>query len=136
MLDHDKGQRFLTQDERGIVVEALMETKQQSFDTLRSKLGFSEDMTFNTERGGRDKLKGHETDSAMSSKNGVGKRWRKLSDDVKDNVISICLIETQDDVAVRRLVGECGLTEEEAIRLPLCICPKIIWDSVVRRSNV
>jgi CRISPR-associated endonuclease Csn1 len=112
------GERRLTDKERKVVVDALLTTKQQSFDDLRKpkKLGFHEDMTFNIERGGRDKLKGHETDSAMSSSKGVGKRWKTLADDVKDRVIDICVRETQDDVALRRLVEECGLTPNEAER--------------------
>lgn len=116
VLDHSGGQRVLTQKERETVVESLMETKQQSFDALRKKLKFTDDMTFNIERGGRDKLKGHETDAAMSSNKGIGKHWRKLSDDIKNLVIHICLNETQEDVVIKRLVNECELSEEEAVR--------------------
>lgn len=115
VLDHE-GERFLTPDERKTVFDALMTTKQQTFTDLRKKLKFAEDMMFNIERGGRDKLKGHETDSAMSSSKGVGKRWRKLPDDVKDRVVDICLRETQDDVAVQRLIDECELSADEAGR--------------------
>jgi CRISPR-associated endonuclease Csn1 len=116
VLDYGKGERDLSPDERTAITEALMETKQQTFDALRKKLKFTEDMTFNLERGGRDKLKGHETDAAMSSNKGVGKRWRRFPEDLKDRVIDICLKETQDDVAVRTLIEECGLSQDEAER--------------------
>ena len=112
----DGGERRLTDDERKIVVNALTTTTQQSFGDLRKKLGFHEDMTFNIERGGRDKLKGHETDAAMSSNKGVGKRWKTLDDEVKDRVVDICVHETREDVALRQLTEDCGLTPEEAER--------------------
>ncbi len=107
---------MLTDAERRTVVDSLLDTKQQTFEALRKKLGFTDDMTFNIERGGRDKLKGHETDSAMSSNKGVGKRWRKLPDDDKDRIVDICIQETQEDVAVKRLIEESGLAAEEAER--------------------
>ncbi len=122
ILDHG-GQRFLTQSERAVIIDSLMDTKQQTFDALRKKLKFNEDMTFNIERGGRDKLKGHETDAAMSSNKGIGKRWRKLPDEVKDQIVHICLVETQDSVAVKRLTEECGLSEDEAARAASVLLP-------------
>ncbi len=115
VMDKD-GQRRLTDDERRTVADSLLTTKQQTFEALRKKLGFHEDMTFNLERGGRDKLKGHETDSAMSSNKGVGKRWKTLPDEIKDRIVQICVLETQNEVAIRTLVGQCGLTPEEAER--------------------
>ncbi len=117
VLDTD-GERRLTDSERKIVVDALLATKEQTFIALRKpkKLDFLDSMTFNIERAGRDKLKGHETDAAMSSVKGVGKRWKSLGDGIKDRIVDICLLETQEDVAIARLVAECGLTSEEATR--------------------
>jgi CRISPR-associated endonuclease Csn1 len=114
-LDHGT-QRTLSEAERKTVVDSLLDTKQQTFESIRKKLRFTDDMTFNLERGGRDKLKGHETDSAMASTKGVGKRWRKLEDDVKDRVVEICVEETQEDTATQRLIDECGLSPDEAER--------------------
>ncbi|MCC7087107.1 MAG: type II CRISPR RNA-guided endonuclease Cas9 [Pirellulales bacterium] len=111
-----RGERWLDDEERQKIFNALMATKMQTFDALRKKLSFLDDMTFNLERGGRNKLKGHETDAAMSSNKGVGKRWRKLPDDAKDRIVDICVYETQEDIALHKLVDECGLTPEEAER--------------------
>ncbi len=111
-----KGERRLTAEEREKVVDALMTTKQQTFEALRKKLGLLDGVTFNIERGGRDKLKGHETDAAMSSSKGVGKRWKQLPDDIKDRVVEICVPEPQEDAAVRKLIDDCGLTPDEAER--------------------
>lgn len=117
VLDEEAGtERRLTDEERSTVVDALLSTKQQTFAALRKKLGFTEEMIFNIERGGRDKLQGHETDAAMSSSKGIGKHWRTLPDDVKDRVVSICIHEASEEVALRNLVEECGLTPEEAQR--------------------
>jgi len=113
------GERRLTAEERETIVQALVTTKQQAFGALRKKLkkfGFTEAMTFNFERGGRDKLKGHETDSILSSKKVLGKRWKELSNEVKDLVVDICIHEEREGVAIDRLQEECGLTLEEAQR--------------------
>lgn len=110
------GDRRLTDAERAIVVDALLTTKEQTFVSLRKKLKFTENMTFNIERGGREKLKGHETDAAMSSAKGVGKRWKTLDDAIKDAIVEICVTEDSEDAAIRQLQDKCGLTEDEARR--------------------
>ncbi len=109
------GQRPLSSEERATIVAALLSTRQQTFSALRKKLKFTENMTFNTERGGCDKLKGHETDAILSGKNGVGKRWKELDEVIKDQIVDVCLHETREDVAIQRLM-EFRLTEDEAER--------------------
>lgn len=118
------GQRRLHEDERKIVVQALLTTKQQTFSALRKKLRFTEDVVFNLERGGRDKLKGHETDAVLSSSKVLGKRWRDFPDDLKDRIVDICVHEEREDVALRKLQENCDLTLEEAQRTSAAHLPE------------
>ncbi len=120
----DGGFRWLEQDERVVIVKALATTKQQTFDALRKKLKFSVHMTFNFERGGRDKLKGHGTDSILSGAKCLGKRWRTLDDELKDRVVDICLHEEREEIAVKRLQEECSLSLEEAERASAAHLPE------------
>lgn len=112
----DGGFRKLADEERNTIVNALLSTKQQTFDALRKKLKFAEHMSFNFERGGRDKLKGHETDSLLSSGKVLGKKWRQLDGEAKDAIVEICIYEEREEVAIKRLKEECGLSLEEAQR--------------------
>ena len=109
-------ERFLTGEERAKLVAYLCTGRQRTFDQIRKKLGLTESVHFNLERGERDKLKGHETDALLSSKKGIGKRWNGLSDAAKDAVLAVLIEEEREDRALRRLVEDCGLSQEEGGR--------------------
>jgi CRISPR-associated endonuclease Csn1 len=108
------GMRRLTDEERAKVVESLLTTKQQTFKAIRKKLKFHDYMTFNIERGGRDKLKGHETDSTFSSAKCLGKSWKSMSEEIKNAIVDICIFEEREEIALKRLQEECALSLEES----------------------
>ena len=108
--------RSLSQIERETLLGLLSEKEKMTFDDIRKKLKFGDAVRFNFESGGRDKLDGHKTDHAMAGKKVLGKRWKELSEDIKDAVVNILIEEDQDSDAIRRLINECNLTEDEAQR--------------------
>lgn len=121
LIDRSTGEeRCLSEKERGIVVAELAQSKQRTFDQIRKKLGFKAEVRFNLERddgSGRSKLQGHITDATLASKGGLGKGYWKLDDTVKDRIVRILIQEDQEDRAITRLVGGCGLSYEDAERL-------------------
>lgn len=110
----ERTERTLTGEERTLLIAYLSGGKERSFDQMRKKLSFGDHVRFNYERAERTKLKGHETDAALSSKRGLGKRWNELSSEIKDAIVSVLVDEEREDQALRRLGEECGLTTEEA----------------------
>ncbi|MGD0384441.1 MAG: type II CRISPR RNA-guided endonuclease Cas9 [Thermoguttaceae bacterium] len=108
--------RSLSQIERETLLGLLSEKEKMTFDDIRKKLKLGDTVRFNFESGGRDKLDGHKTDHMMAQKRVLGKRWKELSEDIKDKVVDILIKEDQDTDAIRRLTDECNLTEEEAQR--------------------
>ena len=117
VLDYAKREeRRLTDKERATLIADLSAAKERTFEQLRKKLDLPETARFNLERGERKKLQGHETDSALAGKNGIGKRWAQLPDQTKDVIVDVLIHEEREDVAIGRLTAECGLTSEEAER--------------------
>lgn len=107
-------ERRLSPDERSTLLAYLCHAKVRTFEQIRKKLGFSEGVRFNLEGPERDKLKGHETDTILSSTKSIGKRWTEFSDQDKNQIVDV-LIEEDDEVeAMRRLTAQCGLTMDEA----------------------
>ena len=49
----------------------------------------------------------------------------ELPEEIKDAVVDILIEEDAEDEAVRRLVAECGLPEEDAKLAAASICPKV-----------
>lgn len=117
ILDYaNREERRLTQGEREAIIGYLSEAKERTFVQLRKKLQLHDQVRFNLERGGREKLQGHQTDAILAGKNGIGKRWKDLDGEVRDAIVDILLNEERDEVVVRRLTEECGLGREEAER--------------------
>jgi CRISPR-associated endonuclease Csn1 len=117
VLDRSSGEeRCLTDPERATLVKYLAESRQRTFDQIRKKLGFTENVRFNLEGPERDKLKGHETDAALGARSALGKRWTGLVDEDKDRIVTILIEEEREDVALRRLTQDCGLTPDGAQR--------------------
>lgn len=119
ILDRSTGEeRRLSDEERATLVAYLLEAANpRTFDQIRKKLRFSQDVRFNFEKGDRDKLKGHESDAPLRSKKGIGtKRWKDLPEPTKDMIVDILIEEEREDEALRQLVEQCGLDREEAER--------------------
>ena len=115
LLDTSTGEeRPLGDQERSTLLEYLSAAKSRTFDQIRKKLGLRERVRFNYERAERTKLKGHETDAALSSKKALGQRWRELSNQAKDALVDVLTHEEREDEALRRLTEDCGLSSEEA----------------------
>ncbi len=120
LIDRSTGEeRRLTPEERGILIAYLSIAKQRTFDQIRKKLGFTEEVRFNFENDdgtGRNKLQGHFTDATLSGKNALGKDYWKLDDQIKDRIVGILIDEDREDVAISSLINECGLDQEQAER--------------------
>jgi len=109
-----RAERPLNATERATIVRRLMDSKEAKFDQIRKWLKLPETVQFNFEQGGRKKLDGHLSDSILSGKKHLGKRWKELSEEVKNKTVDILIEEDQEEDVVRRLTSECGLTEDEA----------------------
>ncbi len=106
----------LAPEERRELVTYLQASKERTFDQIRKKLGLLQNVGFNLEGPERSKLKGNETDAALSSKKGLGKRWKELSEEEKNGIVEILVTEEQEDVAIHCLREGYGLSAEEAER--------------------
>ncbi len=109
-----RAERRLDPAERRTLVMRLMATKEAKFDQIRVWLKLPETALFNLERGGRKKLDGHLADAILAGKKCLGRRWVPLAENIKDRVVDILIEEETAAEAVRRLVAECGLPEEDA----------------------
>lgn len=117
-------ERVLSDQERALVIDKLMQTKEASFEDIKkwiARLPDSpplEQITFNLEKGKRSKLKGMVTDALLAAsgkKNAaVGKDWRGFDEAVKDEVVRLLIKNVDDDETREKLIGECGLTPEQA----------------------
>lgn len=116
-------ERPLNPQERALVIDKLMNTKEATFDQLRkwiAKLPESpaeEQIRFNLEEGKRKKLKGMVTDALLAAggKSGaVGKSWYTLDEDTRDAVVRDLIDNLDDDVTRERLIDAHGLTPEQA----------------------
>lgn len=116
-LDRDTGEeRKLSESQRSTLVDYLASGRERTFVQIRKKLGLSDSVQFNFERGDRKKLKGHVTDALLSSKKGLGKIWKGIPDDTKDRIVDILIHETDEDEALIALTEDCSLQPDEAER--------------------
>lgn len=99
----------------------LLKRKEMSFDQIRKKLGFLENVTFNYEtQAERKKLLGMPTDAAMANKNIFGKDWYEKPEEERDEIISevIKAEGSNDDIELlRKAEEEWKATPEAAKRL-------------------
>lgn len=116
-------ERELNEQERALVIDKLLNTKEAKFDQIRkwiAKLPDSpaeEQIKFNLEEGKRNKLKGMVTD-ALLAKGGesgaVGKSWYDLDEGTRDAVVRDLIKNLDDDVTREKLIDEHGLTAKQA----------------------
>jgi CRISPR-associated endonuclease Csn1 len=109
-------ERRLDAEQREKVIKRLMESKEVTFDQIRTLLKFPETVRFNLETT-RKKLDGHLPDYTLGGKKCLGKRWKELPEETKNTIVDILILEDQEEDAIRRLIREFSLTEEEARRI-------------------
>jgi CRISPR-associated endonuclease Csn1 len=115
-------ERMLTIQERDRVVQALLQSRERSFDQLRKLLELTGDAIFNLESAKRTKLRGDATGYALSRKTAFGTRWFQLPIDQQDAVTLLLLETEQEDTVIVALQERFGLTAAEAsavARVPL-----------------
>lgn len=108
----------LSDTQRDDLLDYLSTGKERTFDRIRTRLakkGLPDSARFNFERGGRDKLKGHQTDAAMASRNCLGKGWHGYEEEKKNKIIKLLTTpQLSDDETHSKLQTECGLSSDEA----------------------
>jgi len=128
IIDRSTGEeRRLAAEERAIVIDELSKAKERTFDQIRKKLKFTEEVRFNFENDegtGRDKLKGHLVDCLLAAKPGVnknghrtgalGKDYWKLDERTKDRIVAILIDEDSEERALTLLQKRCGLDSAQA----------------------
>jgi CRISPR-associated endonuclease Csn1 len=107
-------ERSLVTQERDRVVQALLQSRERSFDQLRKLLDLPNDAVFNLESPKRTKLRGDTTGYALSRKTAFGTRWFQLSLDQQDAVALLLLETEQEDTVIAALQERFGLTGAEA----------------------
>lgn len=103
---------ILDDTQRQIVLGYLAEREKATFDQIRKKLGFTEAVKFNIERGERSSLKGMITDWQIAK--AVGKDWHHRPDNEKNAIAALLLDTADENTAVDLLVKDHGLTGEQA----------------------
>ena len=114
-IDPDTGEEHALLDEqRALLVDKLATRKEMTFEQIKKALGFLDTVRFNLEEGKRPKLQGMVSDHALASKKGIGTAWHSLPEEAKNNIVNILALSTDDDETHEQLVGDCGLTSEQA----------------------
>src|SRR5690606_22862428 len=101
----------LDADQRALLLDKLATKEKMDFNAIRKELRFLDSVKFNLERGERSNLKGHLTDHHMAK---AVKRWHKLDEDAKDEIVRVLLNPERDEDEARQSVIKLGLTEAEA----------------------
>jgi CRISPR-associated endonuclease Csn1 len=107
-------EQSLDDDQRNLVLEKLSTRKEMTFEAMKKALGFMETVQFNLESGKRTKILGMVSDYALANKNAMGPAWHKLPENVKNAVVELLAVSTDDDETFERLVHVQGLTPEQA----------------------
>ncbi|MCH7791347.1 MAG: type II CRISPR RNA-guided endonuclease Cas9 [Planctomycetes bacterium] len=113
IIDRSTGEeRTLSGDERATLIDYLSIGEKRTFDQIRKKLGFHEQVSFNLEGPERKFLKGHITDTRLTK--AVGKKpWAALDERVRDAIARVALHEDQEEEALPMLLA-LGLKPEQA----------------------
>ena len=128
LLDFDRNEHELTNEQKEIIIQALLKQKTATFKSLRKKFGKEYDeYIFNLESEKRKDLKGDETTFIMKKDLHFGKKWDLFSDSEQDEVIRRIINEDNDieieATLITWLQENFGLNEENAqhikeVRLP------------------
>lgn len=107
LLDFGKKSLKPTDEQRALILHALLTQKTATFKALRRKLGkeFVKDYTFNLESEKRKDLKGDETSAIMRKDNYFGDKWDELADTEKDDIVTKILNEENNKEIEATLVN-------------------------------
>jgi CRISPR-associated endonuclease Csn1 len=114
----DGSEDKLTQEQRKIILQELVQKKEIKFDKIRKLLGLIESQEFNLEQGDKVKsLKGDSFAAGMRSRNLFGaKKWDSLVEKEKIE-LNNAFLELEDDKLVEKMVDEYGFKKEQAERV-------------------
>lgn len=119
LLDFERKEHALTNEQRDIIIKTLHKQKTATFKSLKKKIvkDNPEDYVFNLESDKRKDLKGHETSFIMRKDECFGNVWERLSDEQKDEIIRR-IINEDNDVEIEKtltswLQENFGLTDEQ-----------------------
>ena len=113
----------LTDEQRQLVLNELLKSKEASFAKLRKVLGLMETQEFNAEyeineKGKkRDKLKGDIFSASMRSKKIFGPKVWDAMDECEKIRLNESLVDLDDDELMEKMIGQYGFTEDQAERV-------------------
>lgn len=91
----------LTDENRQVIKEMLLKSKEVSFETIRKKLGVSYRFSHEDEK--TSKLTGHEINAKMSSKKAFGSAWFELSGREQEHLVMLLSNLEKEDVLEKYL---------------------------------
>ena len=129
LLDFDRVSHDLTDEQRTLILKAVLAQKITAFKALRKKLGkeYAQDYVFNLESEKRKDMKGDETSFTLRKDEYFGTKWDEHTDEEQDEVITRIINEDNDIEIEKTLVlwlcKSFGLKKENAekisnLRLP------------------
>ena len=102
LLDFDRNEHELTEEQREVIFQTLLQQKTATFKSLRKKLGKEyNDYVFNLESEKRKEMKGDETSCLLRKDEYFGTHWDNLTDDEKDEITKR-LINEDNDVEIEK----------------------------------
>lgn len=111
---HGLKARKLEKAQRDALATTLLAGDNLPMGKIRKALKLASDEKINFEEGGRDKLEGAKSAWALSKKGPIGKAWLGWPLERRDALVSLLLSEDNDDRLIERLIGDFGLTREQA----------------------
>lgn len=116
VIDTTTGEeRALTEGERSRLIAELGKKKEMKFSKIKKLLGLLGTMKFNLEEGGRDKLKGNQTEYEL--RQAFKKNYDKLSEEARDEIIRDILFVEDEDVLKRHAIERWKLDNKGVERL-------------------
>ena len=104
----------LEPEDRNKIVEALLFSRKKTFSQIRKLLGRQPGCRFNLETGERDELRGDITSVLLSDEQCFGARWRALSDDQQENLLTLLFTQPDPENLRQALMTEWDLSSEQA----------------------
>ena len=105
-IDIDTGEVcHLSQEHRTLLLDKLSLKKEMKFDEIRKALGFIDSIHFNLEEGGRDKLKGMETDALLGKKGLFGPGWHEKPEGQKNEIVRVLADPETEDAEIYELAA-------------------------------
>jgi CRISPR-associated endonuclease Csn1 len=99
--------------DRKKIVEALLSSRKKTFGQMRKLLGFEPGCRFNLETDECNELWGDNTTVLLSDDKCFGPRWRNLSDDQQENVLTLLFTEPDPEALRQALMTEWNLPSKQ-----------------------